>query len=170
MGWPRGTESPPPMFHGLAQPSCTVYTVTSCFPMQARIRSCSIRISSKSLSSLIYSGEGCYFCLHKWGDRLPAEKVFSLSVVCRKRLRTPAWSGWRFGLQETGLLFSVPWGPGTGQDSAGEWAQPLPGGSLRTDIAPTSLPLVRFAGKASMRTWVLLCLLKSSHGPLTLQQ
>lgn len=33
------------------------------------------------------------------------------------------------------------------------------------DIVPTSQPPARSAGKASRRAWVLLCLLKSSHGP-----
>lgn len=76
----------------LAQPSRMVYTVTICFPVQSRICSCSIRISSKSFSSLISLGEGCYLCLRKWGDRLRAEKIFSFNMVCRESLRTPAWS------------------------------------------------------------------------------
>lgn len=92
MGRPRGTECPPPTFHGPARPSCVVHTVTVCFPVQSRICSSSIRTSSKSLSSLIYSGEGCYFCLCKWGDRLRAEEIFSLNVVCRGSLRSPACS------------------------------------------------------------------------------
>lgn len=33
------------------------------------------------------------------------------------------------------------------------------------DIVPTSQPPARSAGKASRRAWVLLCLLKPSHGP-----
>lgn len=106
-GCPDALNAPTP--HGLAQPRCIVYTVTIlCFQLELRICCCSIEFPpshSFLLSSLVKAV--IFVLVNGWMDCVSRKGPLPHCSLRKKVCESLPGVEWRFGAQETGILFSV---------------------------------------------------------------